>query len=360
MINLFYPEIDESAGAAVADVLRTRWIGQGPKVDEFEEAFRQRFYPTKHVVAVSSGTAALHLAYILAGITAGSRVITPVFTCTATNTPLLHLGARLSFADIDQETMNISAESVYNLVTTSTKAVVAVHYGGAVANVKAIRSYVGARPIIEDAAQCLGVDGVGVHGNYVCHSFQAIKHLTTGDGGALVVNTAVEANVARRLRWFGIDRKAKLEDRWVNDIKEAGFKYQLTDLAASIGLANLQKLDERLAYRKELLKYYVDQLRGSHARVVAEEQILKSEHAAWICTVVVNNAAGLQARLAEEGIESNPTHYRNDRYSIFKDAEHFNLGNMDELDGRYLLLPLHARVTPKDVKHICRIVKSWC
>ena len=358
MIELFHPEVDETAWSRVAEVLGSKWIGEGPKTQEFELAFQKKYHPDRHCVAVSSGTAALTLAYILAGITAGSVVITPVFTCTATNTPLLHLGARIVFADVERETLNIDPNSVYHLMT-GTAAIVAVHYGGAVANTKRLREYAGKRSIIEDAAQCLGAPGVGEYGDYVCYSFQAIKHLTTCDGGMLVCRTAVEANAARRLRWFGIDRQAKFENRWENDITQAGFKFQMTDMNAAVGLANLLHIDERLAHRRALLRQYYDNLHR-FMDFPGHEQILNGKHAAWTCTIVTDAVKRIQHHLSQHRIESSPTHYRNDRYSIFKNAESGHLHGMNSVDQRYLLLPLHGKVTPADVDHICKLIKEVC
>ena len=127
---LFYPYIPKLAWKAIKKRLATRWIGEGPMVKLFEKRFSQIFLHGKKCIAVGSGTDALHLAYILAGIKKGDEVITSVFTCTATNIPLLYIGAKIKFADIDPKTMNICPSSVEKLITTKTKAIVVVHYGG--------------------------------------------------------------------------------------------------------------------------------------------------------------------------------------------------------------------------------------
>ena len=355
MIELFRPEVDETAWSRVADVLGSKFIGQGPRVDEFEAKFQAKYHPDRHCVAVSSGTAALHLAYMLAGVKRDSRVITPNFTCTASNMPLLHLGSRIAFADIGPD-LCIDPTSVFHLLANPAHAILAVHYGGNVADTATIKRVAPQVPLIEDAAQALGAPGVGDHGDYVCYSFQAIKHLTTGDGGMLVCKSAVEANVAKRLRWFGIDRKAKLENRWQGDIVEPGYKMQMTDISAAIGLANMLTIDERLAYRRKLLTMYVKLLKGTKVRVVGEAQILAGTHAAWSCTVVGDDMGRLQKRLAEKGVESNPVHYKNSQYSIFKDAELDTMHGMNAVDGRYLCLPLHCGISEEEVRYICDVL----
>lgn len=359
VIPLFYPEIDETAWSEVAAVLASKWVGQGPRVEEFEAAFAAKYHPNWHPVAVSSGTAALTLAYILAGVTHGSRVVGPIFTCTATNLPVLHLGGTVAFADVEPDTLNIDPQSVYRLLEKPTKAIVAVDYAGAVANVRELKEMARGIPIIQDAAQSLGNPAVGLYSDYICYSFQAIKHLTTGDGGMLLCKTALEANVAKRIRWFGIDRRAKLEDRWSNDIVELGYKFQMTDISAAIGLANLRNIDERLEYRRMLFRLYGKHLAGTEANLIGAEQLLDGAHAAWVCTITGKNMNRLKDKLAKHGIESNQTHYRNDRYSVFlKSCEFTDYPGMNSMDDGYLLLPLHGKVTEDDVVRICEIIEG--
>jgi dTDP-4-amino-4,6-dideoxygalactose transaminase len=167
MIDLFKPYVPKEAIEGVNDVLHTRWIGQGPKVDEFEKMFSGVFN-VKHPVAVNSGTSALETAYDLCELGPGDEVITTPLTCTATNLPLLRRGVKLIFADILETTLNIDPVDVHSKLTDKTKAVVQVHLGG-------IRSDVGRLhvPIISDACQALGI----FNGDYSCFSFQAIKHI---------------------------------------------------------------------------------------------------------------------------------------------------------------------------------------
>ena len=229
MIDLFKPYVPKEAIEGVNDVLHTRWIGQGPKVDEFEKMFSGVFN-VKHPVAVNSGTSALETAYDLCELGPGDEVITTPLTCTATNLPLLRRGVKLIFADILETTLNIDPVDVHSKLTDKTKAVVQVHLGG-------IRSDVGRLhvPIISDACQALGI----FNGDYSCFSFQAIKHITTGDGGMLVCPTQEEAKRAKLLRWFGIDREKKISNHWqaykerkmTFDIEEVGAKRQMTDMA---------------------------------------------------------------------------------------------------------------------------------
>ncbi len=192
------PYVPEAAIYAVAETLRSRWIGQGPKVEEFERRFSVRL-GGRPCVATGSCTDALHLAYLLAGIGPGDEVIAPLFTCTATNIPLLYCGAKIRFADVAPGSLNVDPVAVARMVTDRTKAIVVVHYGGAPVRLGGLLSRE-AIPVIEDCAQALGSPDAGRLADFSCFSFQAVKHITTGDGGMLVC-PARSVDQARRQRW---------------------------------------------------------------------------------------------------------------------------------------------------------------
>ena len=158
-IVLFHPHIPETAIEEVTKVLHSRWIGQGPRVAQFEKEFSQRFGGTGTSIAVGSGTDALHLSYILAGLQEGDEVITPVFTCTATSIPFLYMGVKIRFADVDPETLNINVPHVRELINEKTKAIVCVHYGGLPCDMDELHAIAKEYniPVIEDAAHALGV-----------------------------------------------------------------------------------------------------------------------------------------------------------------------------------------------------------
>ena len=160
------------------------------------------------------------------------------------------------------------------------------------------------------------------------------------------------------MRWFGIDRSARLADRWLNDIDEIGFKYQMTDIAASLGLAGLRGLKQTLAHRRGLFDAYRRELADvAGIELVGAKRLADREHAACNCTIVLDDVAGVRRRLAEHGIESGVMHQRNDRYSIFAGCGG-DLPVMDSLEGRYLMLPLHTKMTTDDVELICDLVRQ--
>jgi dTDP-4-amino-4,6-dideoxygalactose transaminase len=362
-IPLFMPHVPRLAKQYVNETLDSRWIGQGPKVDKFERNFSEKFCDNLPGISVGSGTDALHLAYLLAGVQAGDEVITPVFTCTATNIPLLYIGATPIFADIEPNSLNIDPNHIRQLITPKTKAIVCVHYGGLPCNMQEI-GQIGKEfniPIIEDAAHAVGAmygeTPIGAYSDFTMFSFQAIKHITTGDGGYLSIKDPELLEKAKRLRWFGIDRTKKQLGVWENDITDVGYKYQLTDIGAAMGLAALEEFDETMLLRKQLFNRYVEGLKDLSNLTILSEPNSHSKHAYWLFTVAVDNRRELQIALMKSGIESNQVHYRNDRYSIFGERRS-NLPVMDALENKYLVLPLHTKMSVSDVDRIVKVIRE--
>ncbi len=362
-IVLFYPNVSENAIDEVSKVLRSRWIGQGPKVGLFEKKFEERFLTDNTALAVGSGTDALHMAYILAGIGPGDEVIVPVFTCTATNIPLLYQGAKIMFADVDPDTLNINVAHVRKLVNERTKAIVCVHYAGLPCDMDELKQIAKEYniPLIDDAAHALGATykgrTIGEISDFSVFSFQAIKHITTGDGGMLTIKDKDLVEKAKRVRWFGIDRSAKQMGVWENDIYEVGYKYQMNDIAAALGIAALAEFDATLKYRQLLFAEYEKQLSGIKGIKLIGTGLTDREHAAWLCTVLVDRRHDLMNKLRSFKIESSQVHYRNDRYTVFG-GRRSDLPFMDSVEEKYLVLPLHLKMKPKDVEYIGNVIRS--
>jgi perosamine synthetase len=365
-IPLFYPYMPKDAIKEVADTLSGRWIGQGPKVDKFEKIFQETFLGAHRALAVGSGTDALHLAYLLSNITPGDEVIVPVFTCTATNIPLLYIGAKLIFADIDPNTMNISIEDVERKITNRTKAIACVDYGGVPNEYDKLNEICSKNNIklISDAAHSLGSKYKNIYSgqlaDFTIFSFQAIKTLTTGDGGLLAIKDESLLDKGKRLRWFGIDRAAKQGGIWENDIVDVGYKYQMNDISASIGLAGLIEIESIINIRNELFKTYEKHLKSKRVRIIGQSETETYFNGSWLITIIVDSdRLGLMKMLRESGIESSQVHYRNDRYTIFG-GRRTDLPIMDELEEKYLVLPLHLRMSKEHVIHICeKINAGW-
>ena len=363
---LFYPYIPKKSIKILESRLSTRWIGQGPMVDKFEKKFSKLFLKGKECVSTGSGTDALHLAYILAGIKKNDEVITPVFTCTATNIPLLYIGAKIKFVDVDPNTMNICIKDLKKKITKRTKAIVCVHYGGIPCDMDEIQKIAKKFNIkvIEDAAQALGgkykKQNIGTISDFTIFSFQAIKHITTGDGGMLCIKDKKLIDKAKRIRWFGIDRKKKQLGIWKNDIKEVGFKYQLTDLGASIGYQSLIDFKKIISHRLRIYNIYLKNLSKNPNITCVHDYDNKKYCAAWLFTILLKKKDFLQKKLRDKNIETNQVHFRNDKYSIFKKfVKKQKFKNMDHIENKYLVLPIHTKVSEKDAKYICNLINKY-
>jgi dTDP-4-amino-4,6-dideoxygalactose transaminase len=362
-IVLFHPHVAAKAAEAVARVLKTRWIGQGPRVEEFEQKFSARFGGSNPAIAVGSGTDALHLGYILAGLQPGDEVIAPIFTCTATNIPFLYMGVKVVFADVQPGTLNMDPEDIRRRITNKTKAIVCVHYGGLPCDMNELQAIADQHglKVVEDSAHALGATYKGKHigeiSDFTMFSFQAIKSFTTGDGGMLILKDESLVDKAQRIRWFGIDRKAKQGGHWQNDIWEVGYKYQMTDIAAAMGLAALEEFNSILAHRQTLLKAYEQKLAGIPGISFIGGGFNDRTHAAWMCTVLVEKRAELMTKLHEHKIESSQVHYRNDRYSVFGGRQQ-GYPNMDAIEDNYLVIPLHTHMGLNDVERVCSVIRS--
>jgi dTDP-4-amino-4,6-dideoxygalactose transaminase len=363
-IPVFYPFMPKNAARYVTETLSTRWIGQGPKVDKFENLFSEKFCSGNSAIAVSSGTAALHMAYLMAGIKKGDEVITPVYTSPCTNIPLSYIGAKVIFADIEQDTLNISVDHVKKIINEKTKAIICVHNAGLPCDMDELQEIADKWhiPLIEDAAHAIGASykgrSIGSMSDYTVFSFQATKHITTGDGGMLTFKDKNKRNEAEKLRWFGVDKSVKRPGgSWDNDISESGYKYQMTDIAASMGIAGLEEIDEVVKYRRKLFSIYEKELRNIPGIKLAGAGYTDRVHVAWLCTVIADNRQNLQQKLKENKVEANQVHYRNDRYSLFGGRRE-NLSNMDAIEDKYMILPLNTHVSGDDVKYVCDVIRS--
>lgn len=368
-IVLFTPFVSNESKQFVAETLNSRWIGQGPRVDELEETWADTFALTGRAVAVNSGTAALQLAYELCDLGNDDEVICPLFTCTATNIPLVQAGCKLKFYDVAAENLNGNFETITSKVTDRTKAIVIVHYGGAIIDLDKLSSFCHDKGIflIQDAAHAIGATFQGYdiseYGDYTMYSLQAIKTLTAGDGGILVLskNNIGKLDEAKRRRWFGIDRKKKQGGIWENDIVELGHKWQMTDISAAIALGNLLHLKNLLKIRRENLERYADGLQNivQIKNISGYNQQVRFEHGAWLQTIIAPDRRNLQTFLESHGVETNQVHYRNDRYTIFSNYSVGGFKNMDRIEEQYLVLPSHHIVTVQQIDKICSLISDY-
>lgn len=369
---MFYPYVSERAIGKVVDVLNSKYIGQGPLIPKFEGQFKNK-YGAKYAVAVNSCTSAIHLCYILAGVEEGDEVVGPLLTCPAAWHPLLWLKAKPVFCDI-QDDFTIDPDDIERKITPKTKAIMVMHYGGAVCDMDRIMEIARKHklPVIEDVAQAIGAKYKGKYagtiGDYGCFSFQAIKHVTSVDGGMITCKKKKDYEKAKRIRWFGIDRDLKIKRNWrqyenwerremTYDISEVGYKCHTNNLNVAIGIENLKDSDDVLAYYEKIDNAYREHLKNIEGLELIPK---KKGDVSWMFTVLVDNKDRFAKKLEEAGVETNSVHVRHDLYTIFKPYVKGKFPTMDKMEPKYLCLPIHTKMTEEDVEYISSMIKyGW-
>jgi perosamine synthetase len=344
------------------ETLNSGFYAEGPKVAEFENKLID-VVDNPFTVTVNSGTAALYLALYMAGVKPGKAVISTPITSPATNISVPRLGGEMLWADVDPYSGNICPQSVERLLDRyedKVAAVVAVDWGGMPCDFDELRKVIRGRSrLIEDAAHalCANYKGnrTGSYADFTCFSFQAIKHITTGDGGLLTCLNKNNWQRAKRLRWFGIDR-AKPGRAFDDDLTEAGFKFQMNDIAASIGLAQLEDLSAIINRRREIANYYESEL----SNFAFQKTCYDAESAYWLFTLKVDNRTEIIAALDKSGIDSSPLHCRNDTYTAFENCTlaRDHLVNATIFDQQMLCIPVGEWLADEDVELIVHCLRK--
>lgn len=370
MIQLFRPFITEEAIDEVCKVLRSGWIGLGPKTEEFEKAFA-KYVGSKYAVAVNSCTSALHLAMIINEIGVGDEVITTPLTFVSTNHAILYRKATPVFADIDEKYC-IDPNSIKKLITKKTKAIVCVHYGGVPCDLEEIYNIANEYnlSVIEDAAHACGSvykgKKIGSYGT-TCFSFHAVKNLPTGDGGMITTNDEEQYNRLKKLVWMGIDKNTHIrtvEEKdvekylWDYNVEEVGMKYHMNDINAVIGLAQLKVLEEHNERRRLIANKYREFINNPNVIALPvksiTEQYISSQHS---CAIRVKRRKDFINLLRDNNIATG-VHYRlNTDYSMYKNCKcdiEFAKKAFDEI----VMLPVHLLLTDEDVYKIINIINS--
>lgn len=268
------PDIGEEEIAEVVDSMRSGWLTTGPKTKAFEHDFADYIGGGVEAMAVSSATAGLHLALEACGIRAGDEVITSVYTFTSTAEVIRYLGADPVFADIDERTLNISPESIEKAITPKTKAIMPVHVGGLPCDMDAILAIAKKHglKVVEDAAHAFPVRYKGrmigaLDSDAAVYSFYATKTITTGEGGMVVTKNKDMVKRIKTMRLHGIDRDAydrytSEKPAWYYEIVAPGYKYNMSDIMASMGIHQLKKAERMKARRREIAMRYTEALQG--------------------------------------------------------------------------------------------------
>jgi len=377
MIPLFKVFMSPDASSNAAAVLQSDYIGQGPVVEQFEQALQDRF-GHDYVLTTNSCTSALHLALHLLknpagdwpGLTVGDEVLTSPVTCAATNWPILANGLRIKWVDIDENNLNLDLLDLESKLTPSTKVIILVHWGGNPVDLDQVRAVqdraqkrFGFRPaVVEDCAHAFGSmyksRALGTHGNIACYSFQAIKHLTCGDGGAILLPSQELYERAKRLRWYGMDRAVSgSRSNPGQFVPEWGFKFHMNDINAAIGLENLKVVDSAVIRKHQENADYLTQNLSDVAGVSLLSSHPAARSAHWIYTLRVGNRTAFMRKLNEAGIETHCVHYRNDDYKCVSEFQ-ATLPVLDRIDQARVCIPCGWWVSEEDRAHIVDTIRA--
>jgi perosamine synthetase len=360
IIPLFKVHHPKGVGGKIEKIFQKGFITEGEISDQFEKSFAD-YIGNPNCTLTNSCTSALTLAFRLAGVESGDEVISSPMTCMATNEPISGFGANIVWADVNPSTGNIDPDDVEKKITKKTKAIVAVHWAGEPFDIKRINQIARKHKIkvIEDAAHALdstyGGKKIGNHSDFVCFSFQAIKHLTTGDGGALFCKKKADDKRAKLLRWFGIDRHFK-GSKWTQDIKECGYKFHMNNLTAAIGLEQMKHISKLTFLHKTNARYYDNHI--NNPKIEKLSRSCDSTSSCWIYSLLCENRNKLQKHLTKNGIHSDVVHVRNDNYSVFKKFK-CKLPGLDYFNPRLLNIPVGWWLSKKDLDYIIRVVNNW-
>lgn len=351
-IPLFKVAMRHDVPSRAGETLMSGYVGQGKRVEEFEAELASYLRLPYAPLTTNSCTSALDLAMHLLGVGPGREVITTPITCTATNSPAVTRGATLVWADVDPLTGLIDPADVARKITSRTACIMAVDWGGRPCDYRALRAL--GVPVVQDAAH-LPLPGCQ-RGDYTCWSFQAIKHLTTVDGGALLTPPD-QMERARLLRWYGLDRRSSADFRCAQDIEEAGYKYHMNDVAATIGLCNLALLPAHLQRHSANAYYYLGELRDLPGVTLPATH---GAHSWWLFTLLVEDRDAFIAALAERGIAASPVHARNDVHTAFRRASQpAYLPGVDHFAAHEVAIPVGWWVGPDQRAEVADAVRDW-
>jgi len=388
-IQLFKVHMAPTAAEEVSKVLNSGYIGQGDKVNEFETNL-QNFLDRDYIVTLNSGTSGLHLALHLLknpnkvsknfegtafweeywpGIQEGDEILATSLTCTASNFPILANGLKIKWVDIDPTTLNMDLDDLERKISPKTKAIMLVHWGGYPNDLDRIKQIqqnaqrrYGFKPaVIEDGAHSFGSKYkekyLGNHGNIVMYSFQAIKHITSIDGGALILPHQELYTRAKLLRWYGIDRDSNRKDfRCESDIEEWGFKFHMNDVSATVGIENLKHAPNIIETHKSNGKYYDENLKNVPGVTLLTRRE-GFESAFWIYSILVENRDAFMKHMKQCGIIVSQVHERNDKHSCVKEYRSA-LPNLDRTIGKVVSIPVGWWVTDEEREYIVKCIKK--
>lgn len=377
-ISLFKVFMSEDVIKPLNELLMSGYITQGPVVEKFEESLKELFgYP--YILSVNSATSGLTLAYRLIkdkeNLTDNTEVLSTPLTCMATNLPIIANNLNIKWVDIDKNTALIDLDDLEEKLTEKTKIITFVHWGGYPLNLDKLNNILdkfeiknGFRPtIIEDCAHSFLSEyngkKIGTHGNFAVFSLQAIKHLTTGDGGLLFCPNEEYYNKAKLLRWYGIDRDKRnykgKDFRLEHNVENWGYKYHMNDINATIGLYNLPHIYNLIEKNRENAKYFDEKLRNLKGITLLNEYNELQKSAYWLYTILIEKKQEFIEFMKDKDIMVSQVHQRNDKHTVFNKYYSNNLPNLDELEKKCICIPVGWWLSRDNLEYIVQSITEF-
>ena len=371
------PYITEDEVSGLLDTVRSGWLTMGPKTFEFEREF-SAYVGSRHAVAMNSGTSALHLSLKAIGLEAGDEVIVPTMTFTATAEVVCYFNAKPVLVDIDRITGNIDIPAIERAVTEKTRAIIPVHYGGLPCDMDRILDIAEAKGlfVVEDAAHSLPASykgkAVGTIGDLTCFSFYATKPLAAGEGGMVTTENGEWAERISMLRLHGISKDAWKRysngGSWYYEVMETGYKYNMTDIQASIGLSQLKKLDRMWERRKQIAELYNRGFSDYEPLIVpyGDSDRVSSYHLYALkinLDVLSIDRAEFIELLKERGIGTSVHFIPLHRHPFYKNEFSYDTEKFPEAEWVYerlVSLPIYPSMSDREVEYVVDTVKDVC
>lgn len=373
-ISFHKPHLPKTAIDEVVKVLQSGWLTTGPKVQEFEQQFSE-VIGARYSLAVSSCTAALHLAYLVHDFKEGDEIIVPSFTFCSTINTLMHVGATPVFCDIERETLCLDPSDVLKKITPKTKAIVVVHYAGMPANMDSINAIAKEHNliVIEDAAHAFLTKYkgkyIGSSTNTTCFSFYATKNLTTAEGGMITISDSNFAEQIETLRMHGISKKAwnryGKTGTWKYDVLNPGYKYNMTDISAVLGIEQLKRLNEAVKKRSEIVeKYFTLFSKNNNLVLPNNPRDERSQHAWHLFTIQLKDSARISRddliqKLKEKGIGTSVHFIPNHLQTFYKETlAPVHLPVTEDIFQRILSIPLYEDLRKEEIEYIAKSINE--
>lgn len=369
-IPLFKVYMSEDVLKPINKILMSGYISQGKMVEKYEDELR-KYFKNPYILTVNSATSGLTLAFRLFNLSNDDQVLSCPLTCFATNASIMNNGVKIKWVDVDNKTGNIDLDDLKNKISKKTKVIVIVHFGGNPVDLNKVRSIqeyaqekYGFRPIVvEDCAHAFGATfngkKLGNHDNICVYSTQAIKHLTTGDGGIIILPNEQLFDRCRKLRWYGISRLKKdysnKDYRMEQDVKEWGYKFHMNDINATIGLYNLPHIDNNLKICRDNGKYYNENLKNINGIKLLN---LSPESSYWIYCLKIDKKYEFIKYMSKMGIVVSQVHKRNDLHTCLKEFK-CDLPVLDKFEDEFISIPVGWWISHKEREYIVNCIKDF-